>query len=375
MKNILIIQPWFTAKGHPAQSLLNTARVLAPYKNISYLISSENGGNQFLKVTQELSQLATLNSFPVKSASLREGTIKALNYLFRNRKSLQGATIFFLDAHLVIFAFCWPLLQFWLHSPRIGFLYLKGPERIYSYWITRKFVIWLLSSKKIVLYLRTEELEADWKKYFPQIDSDKIRTIPSLELSNEFDSFPYKEEIQDVTTRDIKFGVIGQVRRGKGLEWLVPLFEKNITIGKLTVAGTFFDKSEEDSLPQLRDFEGFRNEFLSEVDMLTCAAHQDYLLMLYDDWDARMESAVLYLAAKVRRPVIAYDKGWCGRKVAMFGCGLLVSDDDIDFDMFLSEIPRPGSKEYSELLEGMEQFSQAHSGNVARTEFLRVLLE
>jgi len=369
MKEILIIQPWFTAKGHPAQSLLNTARVLELSDNISYLISLEPDKEQFVKMSQELFKLSPSNTFCVKSASLQEGTLKALMHLFKRRARLKGTTILFLDGHLIVFACCWLFLRFWIRPKRIGLLYLKGPERIYGYWLTRKLVTWLLGFKEFVLYLRTEELEQGWNKFFSGMDESHIRTIPSLELSNCILS-----KLAPKKKQQLNFGVIGQIRKGKGLEWLVPLFQQNTGLGKLTVAGTFYNEAEEKALPQLQRFKGFRNEFLSEEAMLSCAKQQDYLLMLYDDWDARMESAILYLAAKVRRPVIAYDRGWCGRKVAMFGCGLLVSNN-VDFEAFLASLPHTESKEYTELLEGVDRFVQAHSGEVAKTEFLRALLE
>jgi len=373
LKNILIIQPWFTAKGHPAQSLLNTARALEPSKNVRYLISLEAGKEPFVKMSQELSEFATLKTFHVNSSSLQEGTWKSFIHLFRSRKALKDTTILFLDGHLVVFALCWLFLRFWICPKRIGLLYLKGPERIHGYWLTKKLTSWLLGLNEFVLYLRTEELEKDWKSFFSNADERHIRTIPSLELSvGDFS----KLQSGEIHSKQPSFAVIGQIRKGKGLDWLVPLFQKNPKLGKLTVAGTFYNAEEEKTLPQLEGFEGFRNEFLSESEMLSCAIEQDYLIMLYDDWDARMESAILYLAAKVRRPVIAYNRGWCGRKVAMFGCGVLLPDHcNVDFESVLSLLPKHGSKEYTELLEGVDRFVQAHSGEVAKTEFLRALLE
>jgi len=373
LKDLLIIQPWFTAKGHPAQSLLNTARALGFSKKIRYLISLEADKESFVGISQELSEFGMLKTFHVKSASLQEGTWKSFLQLFRFRKDLKNATIFFLDGHLVVFACCWLFFRFWICPKRIGLLYLKGPERIRRYWLTRKLTSWLLGLNEFVLYLRTKELAKDWKSFFSAADEGHIRTIPSLELSVNDSS---KLQARDIQSKHPSFAVIGQIRKGKGLDWLVPLFQKNPELGTLTVAGTFYNAEEEKLLPQLQAFEGFRNEFLSESEMLSCAIEQDYLIMLYDDWDARMESAILYLAAKARRPVVAYDRGWCGRKVAMFGCGVLVPDNcNVDFESFLSLLPKRGSKEYTELLEGVDRFVQAHSGEVTKTEFLRVLLE
>ena len=96
--------------------------------------------------------------------------------------------------------------------------------------------------------------------------------------------------------------------------------------------------------------------------MLACAAEQDYLLMLYDEgWDPRMESAVLFLAARVQCPVIVYGGSWSGRMVKEFSCGLLACDEREKITAFLQSVPRPGTLEYTKLLEGISAFREAHS--------------
>jgi hypothetical protein len=61
-------------------------------------------------------------------------------------------------------------------------------------------------------------------------------------------------------------------------------------------------------LSALLDFEGFLEKYLSEEDLIHIASEQDYLFMLYDNWDHRMEGAVMFLAARVNKPVIVYKK-------------------------------------------------------------------
>ena len=87
-----------------------------------------------------------------------------------------------------------------------------------------------------------------------------------------------------------------------------------------------------------------------------------------------MESAVLYLAARVNRPVIVFGGGWCGRMVGEYKCGLLASEDHEHTLELLKRVPRPGSDQYAELLKGMEAFRQAHSAKSLRGKVIQELL-
>jgi hypothetical protein len=172
----------------------------------------------------------------------------------------------------------------------------------------------------------------------------------------------------------LAFGIIGQIRAGKGIEWLVPVFQNNAALGKLTVAGEFASPQSKEQLSVLSGFENFVNCFMSESDMLKLAATQDYLLMLYEVWDKRMESAVLYLAARVNRPVVVYGDSWCGRMVREFGCGVVAPAGREETVELLRRVPRPGSVEYARLLKGVEEFRQAHSVKSLRGRVIQELL-
>lgn len=129
-----------------------------------------------------------------------------------------------------------------------------------------------------------------------------------------------------------------------------------------------------EKLSVLREFDGFINCFMAESDMLELAAGQDYLLMLYDEWDKRMESAVLYLAARVNRPVVVYGDSWCGRMVREFGYGVVAPVDREEAVDFLRRVPLPGSAEYAGLLKGMDAFRQAYSVKSLRGKVIQELL-
>jgi len=135
------------------------------------------------------------------------------------------------------------------------------------------------------------------------------------------------------------------------------------------VAGTFISRQHEEVVAVLRAYPHFINRYLKEDELVLLAGKQHYLLMLYDDWDERMEAATLYLAARVGRPVIVRGSGWCGRMVKTYKCGVLCERGDETADFFRS-LPRPGDDEYAALLSGMARFREEHSGPAWRQAFL-----
>lgn len=365
---LLIVQPWFTAIGHPAQSTLNTAVALGKDGQVAYLISREIKDRTFSGLRQRLKDCGSVTTFLVPGASIRTGTALSLVALLRMAILGRFRSILFLDAHLVLLALMWRWIA-WLVSPRrLSVIYLMGPEKIADHPTARKVVLAFLSRPETRLYLRTEELADAWRKAFPGIPRAKIDALPSLELPDGDCSL----DQPDIAGR-LKFGVLGQVRPGKGIEWLVPLFDQHPHAGMLTVAGAFITQQHADALPMLQEYPHFINRFLSEHELTDLARSQHYLLMLYDNWDERMEAATLYLAAKVNRPVIARDAGWCGRMVKTYNCGLICKPGDESADFFLA-LPKPGEAAYLDLLAGLEKFREAHSGPAWRRQFIEKVI-
>ena len=363
---LLIVQPWFSAVGHPAQSLINTAKTVGARSGIAYLISVISNSDLVETAKEELQQLGEVVEYPVKTDSVREGTVKALlsiKTLLVTDFSIDR--IFFLDAHLVLLAALWPFC-YQKRIKRLSVIYLMGPERVARYKIVKVLIEKFLKRKEVSLFLRTEELAIDWKRVFPQ---SSIKCLPSLEIPID-DVLPISSRFSHEI---IQFGILGQIRTGKSIEWLVPVFKNNPSLGKLIIAGTFNNPAQRQALAVLEGFEGFQDKFLTEKELLSRAIEQDYLLMLYDNWDHRMEGAVMFLAARVNRPVIVYNKGWCGRMVHTYKNGLIAPDNRSDFGGFIKQVPRSDSVEYKHLLKGMHNFKIAHSGATALNAFLEVL--
>jgi len=224
---VLIVQPWFTAIGHPAQSVLNTARALGVRPDVGYLIS-DPGKGEFAATASELQSYGSVERFHSRGDSLCAGTLFSLPAVLRiARQQTDLHHVFFLDAHLVALAAGWPRIARSAGRVRlVSSVYLGGPEHITSHVLARAIVSRFLSSSGRRLFLRTAELQQAWRDAFPNLPRERIETVPSLELA---DDGNIPSPVRD--NEEIRFGVVGQVRPGKGLEWLVPLFAQNSRLG------------------------------------------------------------------------------------------------------------------------------------------------
>lgn len=367
---LLLIQPWFSAIGHPAQSLINLASALGKDQRVDYLVSRNKAPDVFQDSVAQLKAWGEVESYVVATPTGESNTVRALWALWRMRfKGRQYQRIFFFDESLPVLALLWPLFSLLLPVERLGVLHLFGPHFGRRNWWARFAIRRFLQRREVRFYLRTEELATAWRDAFSNVENGKIRYLPSLEIP---DAEP--QQYHRIYSGTLAFGIIGQIRVGKSIEWLVPAFQKNANLGKLTVAGEFATLETREQLSILNGFDGFINCFMSESDMLLRSAEQDYLLILYDHWDRRMESAVMYLAARVNRPVIVYGNSWCGRMVTEFACGVVAPSDHEETLALLQRLPRPGSDEYAKLLKGMAAFRQANSVKALRGKVMQELL-
>ena len=366
---LLIVQPWFNARGHPAQSLLHVARALRAEPGIRYLVPATQPDPELATLASELDAIAHVERFPSRSRSLPVNTVRALPALARLiARQPQPPRIFFQDAHLVSLAAVAPWVLPWDGSVAVAALYLAGPERIMANRATRAVVSRFLSRPWVRLMLRTDELAQAWRASQPSSVAARIVTLPSLDLA-----LPVMDTATEFALPPIRFGVFGQVRPGKSLDRLVPLFALRPELGRLTVAGPFVSEAHRREMSFLSKHPDFIDRFLPEEEMLRCAASQHYLLMLYDHWDHRMEAATLSLAAAVRRPPLLYNLGWGGRMIARFGCGVAVAPD-LDLAVAIASLPTPGDAAYRGLQAGLDRYRDAHSPERLCPQTLTILL-
>ena len=235
------------------------------------------------------------------------------------RRGIRSTRTLFLDGHLLALGLLWGLFRSVLPSPALALLAPEGPERYAGSVWRRLLVRRLLARSDVSLFLRTDELAAAWREAFGLTARAAIGVLPTLELVGAA-PLPVRSD----RPGPARFAVIGQVRPGKGLDWLIPTFCDHRDLGTLLVAGSLSTENVRTSMPELRGYPHFIERFLPEKELLDLATEQDWLLTLYDEWDTRMEAATLFLAARAGCPVVAYDEGWCGRVVRTFGNGVLV---------------------------------------------------
>lgn len=370
---LLIVQPWFSAIGHPAQSLLNMASAIGRDDRVDFLVSISSHTSTSQQSIERLRALGKVGTFIVETPTGESNTSRALWAMLKMRiKGHKYERVLFFDGSLVVLAKLWPFFSFIYSVKRLSLVYLHGPEVLSNRsWRVRLMVKRFLMRGDVKLYLRTEELAQAWNDSYREIaNSININMLSSLEIPDG----PMPKQVLPATDQ-VTFGIIGQIRPGKSLEWLVPIFQKYPSIGRLTVAGEFYSPEVHAELSFLDSYEGFVNRFMSEDEMLEIATKQDYLLMLYDgSWDKRMESAVMYLAARVDRPVVVYGDSWCGRMVNEYHCGIVAPINREGTLDLLKKIPRRESPEYARLIKGMDEFRQAHSVKSLRDKVVQELL-
>ena len=350
---LLIVQPWLAAPGHPAQSTLNTARALGRRRDIGYLLISSPASEAIGRIATQIAEFGPTWRARINRASLSLGTLRALTRLAAlRRRGICSTRTLFLDGHLLTLGLLWGLFRSVSPSSALALLVPEGPER-YARTVWRRLLVRrLLARSDVSLFLRTDELAAAWREAFGLTSRARIGTLPTLELVGTA-PLPVRSDRAGAA----RFAVIGQVRPGKGLDWLIPTFCSHRDLGTLLVAGSLSTENVRTSMPELRGYPHFIERFLPEQELLDLAIEQDWLLTLYDEWDTRMEAATLFLAARAGCPVVAYDEGWCGRVVRTFGNGVLVPRTQRPGPDFFRSLPTRSSAAYREPRSRRASFS------------------
>ena len=218
---LLIIEPWFCAIGHPAQSLLNLASAIGRDERVDYLVSSSSNYSFFQDSIEKLRMWGKVESYAATTPVGDTNTVRALLALWHMRlKGRQYQRILFFDESLYVLALLWPLFSLLLPVERLGVLHLygpnqgKGPKSRWARFVIGRF----LRRPEVRFYLRTVELTQAWlDAYKDAAGQIRIRTLPSLEIP---DGPAYQHTLEPAD--EVRFGIIGQIRTGKGIEHLGP---------------------------------------------------------------------------------------------------------------------------------------------------------
>jgi glycosyltransferase involved in cell wall biosynthesis len=378
-----LVQPWFVSPGHPAQSLLRTYRSISPLVDVKSLVFLPKDIN-LDPYLLELIELCSADIILPDSSwehklfgTLAAGTFSSIRYLEQYRNEGKELKVFFLDANLYVLSMFLNIQT--IKFDRLDVLCMVGPEFYQRTW-PEYLSKWLLVKKLFDLpyfhlHLRTEDLAHDWKKLFPHIGS-RIGYLPSLELQNsEFtNKTVVSGKINIVLER--KFLIVGQIRPQKSVLKLFNLFYSYPSMGKLTIAGKIVENSLQSMLSS-RTVENVTilDRFLTELEIKKLFLSANYNLMLYENWDQRMESAMLFESIKYGCPVVAYRGGWLGTKIVQEGLGWVISRNKTDFELFegIQQLPSPCSNEYNQVLINLEKCHQKWSSEDLVKEFLNCL--
>lgn len=349
---IMVVQPWFSALGHPAQSTLNLSRVIPREQVSEFLISAPPPGSELAVMADSIGRNVPLRMFPAAGPRLRFNTLRAALRLIARRGSRgEGRpALLFLDADLLSICalMCAGLFR---RYPLVCVVHLAGPERMLGSATKRALLRRAARDGALRLFVRSPELLEAWRRDFPQL-APASRLLPPLEAA--LQSWPPAAPRQSAAP--LAIGVVGQIRVGKCLPELLQIADRNPEAVSIAVHGPLYTEQSAAFVSQMRTHPRVRAGFMSEAEMLRVAASQDYLagFLQEDQWDMRMESATFWLGVKAGRPVLCFGAGWIGRMVRESGCGIILPGGALD-ERLLAGVPRRDSPEYARCLESIER--------------------
>lgn len=378
---LVIAQPWFTAPGHPAQSLLRTYGSIKARVSTGVIISKpyRYKGSAYLD-----SIAADCKAVPVFSdrflscfvGELGAGTWSIAHFLKRTYPDSGCQKILFLDANLYVLSasLVFPPIQkaeiYALCMVSPGFYQRNLLDRLTKWPLVRK----LFRVENFRLLLRTQQLVRAWHEAIPQY-KDRIGYLPSLELANSEFHGAKRVTSLDSSGRPRVFLVSGQIRPQKNVIQLMQLFSSNKSLGRLLVAGKVVSKK---LRAKLNEF-SCRNirlvdSYLTGSEMSSLFESSDYNLMLYSDWDDNMESAMLYEALRHGCPTISFRGGWLGTIVETERLGWTVPAGQRDgLKQFLGKVPAPGTHAYREVCMKIRDYFYRLSSSRTTDLFLEAL--
>lgn len=345
---ILFIQPYFDSPGHPAEefrAIVETMNSYCRIKYVAYYTKPISYGHA--AIGESLRAIVTVF---FKTAFFRSPRLRMVEVMLRLVREFKHHDVcFLLDAHLPVFLLLYKLLWIGKKNNKLLVGYLVGPEKVLRNPIAR----WLLLSaisRNVHICVRTERLKYDWDKAVGE------RLKARILLWNHVENFDDTRACQQ--DKRYRFGILGQIRRGKSIELIVPrdiAQRKNLQV---IIAGEYANETAYREYHYLDDYSGMRRGYLSTEKYRELCALLEYQLLLYDEWDNRMESGNIFVSVLVGTPVIVYDGGWLSDIVMKFNIGVVVQRNEKTLASILGALPVSRSQEYKEYVKGMDAFRQ-----------------
>ena len=345
-KRLLFIQPYYFSGGHPFQSFNNLILNLFTYKNFDFLVSLNKYINEksFLsdfKAINKKKKIFTFNSSSKTSSNFNVYKAFLKTFFMRNKYDV----FFYYDVNFNIISFLYVIFNFFFKKKIIVIYALFGPEKIFQSKIRLFFFKLFINLKNTKVITRTSELEKSWKKSFYN-KKHKISYIPPLDFPNTLNKKKIKKG-------KLNFGLVGQIRHGKSIEFLNTFFLKNISKYNFSIIGGYANRQAKENFKFLDPkFLISKKDFLTFNEIRLAASKLDYIILLYDDFfDKRNEVSTLYFAAKLKLPIICFkNNGWLYTQLKKFECGYSIKSID-DFSNF----PKRNSKKYRSYLLGLKK--------------------
>lgn len=371
-----LVQPWFSDAGHPSASLLrlsenfNEAKVF--HQVLVYSVPKQHSAwqNEILKKLQatSFSAHALLQKL---LGTLATGSMVTARHVCKLPKS---AKIVYLDANLYVLSVALSIFRFRQHS--IHVVLLQSPESYQAGWVGRLFkwpwVVRYMRRGNAHVILRTQELASAWREVFPKY-SQRIHVIEHMDMLGqsivENNTSPSAQHLDES-----RFLVAGQIRPEKSIERLLDVFKQYPKVGRLEVLGACRDARLLGLFHGLPSHIEVQNKYVSDVELAEAFERSDYQLMLYCDWDHRMESAMLYHSVLQGCPLICYQEGWLGRMVGEHRLGWIIKQGSLETiaEQLLS-LPSPGEDAYLQRQENLRTFYEQYGSLVHMDQLLKVL--
>jgi hypothetical protein len=351
-KPYILVQPWFSAQGHPAQSLLNLSRIVPPGRISLILVSAFDSNSPFAEIADKISHLLPLRSFGpgMRGNNLRRNTLLAgltLLALFFKGKISRNNRLFFVDGD--IYAFCaLACLGVFIVFPSPILIILHGPGLVSRHPLVGRLVGKILRWTRSKIFLRSPTHLTQWQQFQK---GAAFYLLPPVEGA--FNNFISHCDV--LPEGPIRVGVIGQIREGKSIPQLLVLSDVAPDDLAVVVCGPLSERPMSELSAYIHGRSDVRIGFMSEMQMLRLAGEQDYLSCLFEnDWDIHSESATFWLAIKVLKPVLSFDEGWVADMIRQTGCGVIIKRSD--FQMLADIIPKRDTIEYRRLLKIIQNY-------------------
>jgi hypothetical protein len=334
---MVLVQPWYSAPGHPAQSILNLSRVVPQTAINCVLISSAGNRPALRQMAAEMAQRVPLRVFRTWSTNLRVNTLLAVVKLAFLRLGAQRRSLilFFVDCDLPLVCLLLSLGGLRQYA-KVCLVHLGGPEPFTRNRLKHLLFSRALRTRPFLMFVRTADLRDSWATHYP-LAKASLRVLPPIEAV----APAGWRQPQIRLAGPLRLAVIGQIRIGKYIPALLSAADLDRDSIVVAVHGPLYPGQPTEFLRTVQAHPQVRVGFMPEQTMLTTAAEHDYLSCIFeeDKWDVRMESATFWLAIRAGRPVVCNASGWVASMVHITGCGFILPRAAVDH-LALREIPR-----------------------------------